>query len=78
MDTEESIKKIIEIIDEMRPLFQADGGDITFQSIDGERVYVALGGNCAHCGATFQTLGLIRRKVIQETGQHFLVVPASG
>ena len=42
-------EKVEAVINEIRPLLQADGGDIELVDIDGPRVQVALRGSCAWC-----------------------------
>ena len=46
----ERIRRIQAIIeDDIRPMLQADGGDLELVDIDGRRVQVALRGHCAWC-----------------------------
>ena len=53
MDTREEVKRIIEKI---RPVLQADGGDIELIDIEGEIVKVKLRGACAGCPLAQMTL----------------------
>lgn len=55
MNTEEKIKKALE---KVRPMLQADGGDVQFVSWDEKTgvVSVALVGMCAHCSMAHVTL----------------------
>ena len=46
METE---KKIISIIDELRPYLMNDGGNIEFVKYENNIVYIKLTGACAHC-----------------------------
>lgn len=46
MDAEEKIK---ELINELRPYLNIDGGDIEFVKYEKKILYVKLIGNCAHC-----------------------------
>jgi len=50
---EENVKAEIEKI---RPVLQRDGGDIAFQSIDGNVVKVKLQGACSGCAMATVTL----------------------
>ena len=52
-DTE---KKIIAIIDEIRPYLNMDGGDISFVKYEDGCLYVKMLGACAHCMAQDNTL----------------------
>ena len=45
-DTE---KKIIEIIDKLRPYLISDGGNIEFIKYENNIVYITLTGNCEAC-----------------------------
>ena len=49
-------EKVEAVINEIRPLLQADGGDIELVDVDGKRVVVALRGRCAMCRAAGFTL----------------------
>lgn len=45
----EQEKKIINIIEHLRPYLISDGGDIEFVKYEDNIVYVRLIGACAHC-----------------------------
>lgn len=45
----EQEKKIIEIIEKLRPYLINDGGDIEFVKYEDNIVYVRMTGACAHC-----------------------------
>lgn len=45
----ESEKKIIDIIDNLRPYLISDGGNIEFVKYEDNIVYVKLQGACANC-----------------------------
>jgi len=48
--------RVKEVLDEIRPMIQADGGDVEFVGLDGEIVKVRLMGACAHCPGATMTL----------------------
>ena len=50
---EEDIKKAL---DEIRPVLQADGGDVEFVSLEGDVVKVKLTGACGGCPMATMTL----------------------
>lgn len=50
MQEKEIINKIKEILDNMKPYLQMDGGDIEFIKYEDKYVYIKLSGTCAHCG----------------------------
>jgi len=72
----EQAAAIEQIIDQIRPNIQNDGGDIELVSIEGGIVRVALTGACTHCGMAGQTLGGIRRRLVAATGLPLRVLPA--
>lgn len=45
----EQEKRIIDIIEKLRPYLISDGGDIEFVKYEDNIVYVRLMGACAHC-----------------------------
>ena len=49
-------EKIKELIEEIRPYLNMDGGDIEFIKYEDKYVYVKLRGHCAECGAQDFTL----------------------
>ena len=49
-------EKIKEIIDDMRPYLNADGGNIEFIKFENGTAFVRLSGACAHCGLQDSTL----------------------
>lgn len=64
-NNEEIIKEIIE---DIKPYLNNDGGDIEFIKYEDKRVYVQLYGACSHCGLQDYTLNegileLIKEKV---------------
>ena len=70
--------QIAAIIDEMRPVFQRDGGDIALTSVEGLQVFVRLSGACAGCMMASHTLGALRGRLVAALGRPFRVIPASG
>ncbi len=45
----ETINKIKQVLDELRPYLNMDGGDVEFIKYEDKIVYVKLTGNCAAC-----------------------------
>ncbi len=56
MEKDETVLKIISIIDKMRPYLIGDGGDIQFIKYEDNKVYVKLTGACAGCSMIDITL----------------------
>lgn len=50
MTEEETIIKIKELLNTIRPYLQMDGGDIEFIKYEDKFVYIKLSGACVHCG----------------------------
>jgi Fe-S cluster biogenesis protein NfuA len=75
MSEEEKLRVILQTIAEARPGIQADGGDIEFLGLRGQRVEVRLTGKCLTCALAGQTLGAIRRKLVAALDQPVMVVP---
>lgn len=50
---EEDVKKVLE---KVRPMLQADGGDVEFVSMEGDVVKVRLKGACGGCPMATMTL----------------------
>ena len=48
--------KVKEALDEIRPMLQADGGDVELVGIEGNVVKVKLQGHCAGCPMAQMTL----------------------
>lgn len=56
MTYEESIDTIKDIIEQLRPNIQMDGGDVEFVRFDDGIVYVQFHGACVGCPASLFTL----------------------
>jgi len=63
IELEEKVKKLI---NDIRPRLQADGGDVTFISLENGKVRVALQGACAGCPAATMTLKMGIERYIKE------------
>lgn len=56
MSDEERIRKIEDVLEQLRPNIQMDGGDITFSKYIDGIVYVKLHGACIGCLISSQTI----------------------
>ena len=56
MKEKETIKKIKEVIEKVRPYLQNDGGDVEFKKYENGVVYVSLVGACSNCPMATMTL----------------------
>jgi NifU-like protein len=67
LTTIKKLKLVEETLErEVRPLLQADGGDIELIDINGDVVQVALRGSCYACQASQTTLGQLVQKKLRE------------
>ena len=48
--------KIKELLDDLRPFLNGDGGDIEFIKYEDKYVYIKLTGACANCGFQDETI----------------------
>lgn len=78
MTDAERLDIIAAAIEEARPAIQRDGGDIQLVAVEGDRVKVSLKGACMGCALAGQTLGGIRRRLMQVLDRPVMVVPAAG
>ena len=46
MDTEEKIRQIEKTIEKVRPYIQSEGGDVRFERLEDDIVYVSVHGAC--------------------------------
>ena len=53
MELEEQVK---EMLDKLRPMLQADGGDLEFVKMEGKVVSLKLVGHCGSCPYAMMTL----------------------
>jgi len=59
-------EKVKEAINEIRPMLQADGGDVELVGIDGSIVKVRLKGSCAGCPMSQMTLQMGIERLLKE------------
>ena len=74
------VKKIALIqaaMEEVRPTFQRDGGDVELVDVDGDTVSVQLFGTCVDCSMSSFTLHMVQEKLTEALGRPVRVVPAS-
>lgn len=50
--------RIEQALESIRPFLNKDGGDISLEAIEGNRVLVKLIGNCTDCPMNFSTMKL--------------------
>ncbi|TWH76160.1 NifU-like protein [Azomonas agilis] len=73
----ESLQQVRDIIEALRPNVQRDGGDLELVEVQGNLVRLRLKGACVGCSLAAQTLGGVRRALVQALGNPGIrVVPA--
>lgn len=72
---DDEVTRIRALIDEMRPTFRRDGGDIELVRVEGARVIVHLSGACAGCMLAGQTLYGVQKRITDSLGRPFRVLP---
>jgi NifU-like protein len=71
------MKKIDRVIEELRPLLQADAGDVELVEVMEDKIFVNMTGACMDCQMASVTLGGIQQKLVEELGEFVRVLPAS-
>ena len=56
MKKDDTVKKIKELLENIRPYMQMDGGDLEFLKYEDNYVYIKLGGACVNCGLQDYTI----------------------
>ncbi|MCG7865280.1 MAG: Fe-S cluster assembly protein NifU [Candidatus Thiodiazotropha taylori] len=70
------MKRIEELLDEIRPNLQRDHGDVELVEVDGKYIYVKMIGACAGCQMAATTLGGIQQHLAEGLGEFIQVLPA--
>ena len=70
------MKKVEEVLESIRPLLQADRGDVELVNVEGNTVTVKMIGACSGCQMSGMTLGGIQQRLMEEMGEFIKVVPA--
>ena len=71
------MRKIEEVIEEIRPALQRDHGDIEIVEVEGRNIYVKLHGACHGCMMEQATLGGIQSKLAEALNEMVRVLPVS-
>ncbi len=70
------MKRIEELLEEIRPNLQRDHGDVELVEVDGKFIYVRMIGACAGCQMAATTLGGIQQHLAEGLGEFIQVLPA--
>ena len=68
------MKKVMEVINMIRPQLQADGGDIELVDINGKVVSVRLQGSCHGCAASQVTLHQVIEQILRQQVEPDIVI----
>lgn len=69
------MKRIEELLEEIRPNLQRDHGDVELIEVDGKYIYVKMTGACAGCQMAATTLGGIQQHLAEGLGEFIQVLP---
>jgi len=67
----------LDVIEQLRPGIQRDGGDLHLVDVVDDKVLVRLSGACTTCSLAGQTMGGVRRHLVQALGWPVRVIPAA-
>ena len=70
------IKRIEELLEEIRPNLQRDHGDVELLEVDGKNIYVKMTGACSGCQMATTTLGGIQQHLAEGLNEFIQVLPA--
>jgi NifU-like protein len=70
------MKRIEELLEEIRPNLQRDHGDVELVEVDGKYIYVNMIGACSGCQMAATTLGGIQQHLAEGLGEFIQVLPA--
>jgi Fe-S cluster biogenesis protein NfuA len=71
----ERVRRIRDVIEEIRPNLKRDGGDCELISVEGNKVNVKLTGACVFCKLSSATLEGIQARLVESLGEFIRVVP---
>jgi len=72
--TNQLTQKVIQILSELRPYLQADGGDVSLVKASENLIVVSLSGACTGCMMTDMTLGWLQQQFSEALGWAIPVV----
>ncbi|MEN2435130.1 NifU family protein [Weeksellaceae bacterium A-14] len=71
---EETVTKVMEALESIRPFLNRDGGDIKLIDVRDNKVFVKLLGNCSGCPVNFSTMKLGVENTIKQFAPEILEV----
>ncbi|MDT8854292.1 iron-sulfur cluster assembly scaffold protein [Paracoccaceae bacterium Fryx2] len=73
----EELAEVTRILEQMRAVFRADGGDVELMEFSGNRVQVHLTGACKGCQMASLTLGGLQKRIADALGRPIRVIPVA-
>lgn len=70
------MKRIEELLEQIRPNLQRDHGDVELVEVDGKYIYVNMTGACSGCQMASTTLGGIQQHLAEGLNEFIQVLPA--
>jgi NifU-like protein len=70
------MKRIEELLEEIRPNLRRDNGDVELLEVDGRNIYVKMIGACSGCQMAATTLGGIQQHLAEGLEEFIQVLPA--
>jgi NifU-like protein len=70
------MRRIEELLEEIRPNLQRDHGDVELIEVDGRDIFVKMTGACVGCQMAATTLGGIQQHLAEGLGEFIQVLPA--
>jgi len=70
------MKRIEELLEDIRPNLRRDHGDVELIEVDGRDIYVKMIGACSGCQMAATTLGGIQQHLAEGLGEFIQVLPA--
>ncbi|MFH7811781.1 MULTISPECIES: Fe-S cluster assembly protein NifU [Acetobacter] len=75
LTTVQRIRAVEEVLTELRPVLQGDGGDCELVDVDGNKVMVRLSGACVNCQLASVTVQGIQQRLAERLGEPVRVIP---
>ena len=74
IEQEETVTKVMDALDSIRPFLNKDGGDIELVDVKDAVVYVRLVGNCNGCPMSFSTMKLGVENTVKQFATEIIAV----
>ena len=74
IEQEETITKVMDALESIRPFLNKDGGDIELVDVKDAVVYVRLVGNCNGCPMSFSTMTLGVENTVKQFAPEIIAV----